>query len=128
MSATDLHAPFIRLRRRIVHEPPSLARRPVTRSGAVRAEVLEMRSLNSDFRYESDTPNTQIVFPVEGMHYIGTGGREVLLGLNQVAFIPRGIVTKDRHSSLGNVTCIVVTPSPTLLDEVWRVPMHSCRT
>jgi AraC-like DNA-binding protein len=54
------------------------------------------------------------------MHYIGTGAREVLLDLNQVAFIPRGITTKDRHPSFGDVACIVVTPSPDILDEVWH--------
>jgi AraC family transcriptional regulator len=86
----------------------------------MRAEVLEMHDLNDEFSHESDTPLTQIVFPVQGLHYIGTGPREVLLDLNQSAFIPRGIVTKDRHPSLGDVVCIVVTPSPELLDEVWH--------
>jgi AraC-like DNA-binding protein len=86
----------------------------------MRAEVLEMRDLNDEFSHESDTPRTQIVFPVQGLHYIGTGLREVLLDLNQVAFVPQGITTKDRHPSFGDVVCIVVTPSPELLDEVWH--------
>jgi AraC-like DNA-binding protein len=88
----------------------------------MRAEVLEMRALDDQFSHESDTPRTQVVFPVQGLHYIGTGPREVLLDLNQVAFVPRGITTKDRHPSFGDVVCIVVTPSPELLDEVWHGP------
>src|ERR1700709_1872772 len=96
---------------------PTLVRHPVAASAAMRAEVLEMRDLNDEFSHESDTPRTQIVFPVQGLHYIGTGPREVLLDLNQVAFVPRGITTRDRHPSFGDVVCIVVTPSPELLEE-----------
>jgi AraC-like DNA-binding protein len=101
---------------------PTLVRHPVAASASMRAEVLEMRDLNDEFSHESDTPRTQIVFPIQGLHYIGTGPREVLLDLNQVAFVPRGITTKDRHPSFGDVVCIVVTPSPELLDEVWHGP------
>ena len=102
------------------HSEPSLLRQTIAASDVLRADVIEMRALNDEFRYESDTPRTQVVFPVAGLHYIGTGPREVLLDLNQVAFIPRGIITRDRHPSLGDVVCIVVTPSPALLDEVWH--------
>jgi AraC-like DNA-binding protein len=101
---------------------PTLVRHPVAASASMRAEVLEMHDLNDEFTHESDTPRTQIVFPVQGLHYIGTGPREVLLDLNQVAFVPQGITTRDRHPSFGDVVCIVVTPSPELLDEVWRGP------
>lgn len=101
---------------------PTLVRHLVAASASMRAEVLEMRDLNDEFSHESDTPRTQIVFPVQGLHYIGTSPREVLLNLNQVAFVPRGITTKDRHPSFGDVVCIVVTPSPELLDEVWHGP------
>ena len=85
----------------------------------LRAEILEMRALCHEFSRQSDTPRTQIVFPVQGMHYIGTGSREVLLDLYQVAFVPRGISTKDRrHPSCGDVTCIVVTPFPGFLEDM----------
>lgn len=101
---------------------PTLVRHLVAGSSSMRAEILEMHNLNDDFSHESDTPLTQTVFPVQGLHYIGTGPREVLLDLNQVAFVPRGITTRDRHPSFGDVVCIVVTPSPELLDEVWHGP------
>src|ERR1700754_293338 len=101
---------------------PTLVRHPVAASSSMRAEVLERRDLNDEFSHESDTPRTQIVFPVQGLHYIGTGPREVLLDLNKVAFVPQGITTRDRHPSLGDVVCIVVTTSPELLDEVWHGP------
>jgi AraC-like DNA-binding protein len=79
-----------------------------------------MRALCEEFTHEAYTPQTQIVFPVQGLHYIGTDRREVLLDLNHVAFVPRDITTKDRHPSLGDVSCIVLTPSPELLEEAWH--------
>ena len=79
-----------------------------------------MRDLRSEFTYEAYAPDTQLVFPVHGLHYIGTGRREVLLDLNHVAFVPRDITTRDRHPSRGDVSCIVLTPSPELLEEAWH--------
>ncbi len=98
---------------------PTLVRHAMVASPSLRAEVLEMRALREEFSHESDTPRAQIVFPVQGLHYVGTGSREVLLDLNQVAFVPRGITTRDRHPSFGDVACIVVTPSPEFLEEIW---------
>lgn len=79
-----------------------------------------MHALDREFRYESDTPLAQIVFPISGVHYMGTGAREVLLDLNQVAIIPKGLVTRDRHPDVGDVACMVLTPSEELLDELSR--------
>jgi len=96
-----------------------MRRRALVSSPAMLAEVLELHRLSRDYTHESYAPKLQVVFPVEGVHYIGTDAHEVLLDLNQVAIVPSGITTKDRHPACGDTTCLIVTPSPEMLAEVW---------
>lgn len=97
-----------------------LARRRLVASPAIRADLLEIRALTQAFAYEAHTAQTQVVLPLQGLHYIGTGPREVLLDLNHLAVIPRGLTTADRHPATGDVVSLVVTPDAELLDEACR--------
>src|ERR1700759_3438654 len=100
--------------------PPRLTRHRLIAPDSLRAEVLEIRDMSDKFIHEDYTPHTQIVFPVRGLCYIATAHREVFLDLNHVAIVPRDMTTKDRHPSFGDVACIVVTPTPQLLEEIWH--------
>lgn len=87
---------------------------------AVVAEVLTLSAMTRDFTNEAYAPQTQLAFPLDGLHYIDSDRREVLLDLNNVALIPAGVTTRDRHPATGDMSCLVVTLDQAFLDTVSR--------
>ena len=96
------------------------ARAAVVASPSLRAEVLNLRGLTNDLTYDAYTPDVQIVVPLEGAHYLSAGRTEVLVDLNQIGLISADVLTRDRHPSVGDTACLVITPSRCTLDEIWH--------
>lgn len=104
-------------------EPFTVARHALVQAPTGIAELLAMRQLTRQFTDAAYTPQLQLVFATEGYHYvsdIGGPDDEVLVDFNQITVIPAGLTTRDRHPSRGDTSCLIITPEPELLDELWR--------
>lgn len=100
--------------------PPTAERLQLLATPAVVAEVLTLNALTPEFTNEAYAPRTQLAFPLGGLHYINSDRREVLLDLNNVALIPAGVTTRDRHPATGDMSCLVVTLDAAFLEAVSR--------
>ncbi len=101
----------------IAGEDPLVDMTVVLESVPVEAKVVRLRGLTQQLACEAYTASAQFVFPLHGVHYLNEGGREVLIDLNQIGVIPADRTTRERHPTTGDVTSLVVTPSPDLLSE-----------
>lgn len=84
--------------------------------------VLQIRALGITPTEASYTPRRQFVFPVSGVHFLNDGLSDLLVDMNQIAIVREDSVTQDRHPSLGDMTCLIVTPDEATLEELGVEP------
>ncbi len=106
--------------RRDEHSTPKATlteRRTVVDGPTAEIAVLSIRGLGAAPTDASYTPLPQFVFPLDGVHLLADGRTELLVDMNHAAVIPGLSTTRDRHPSRGDMSCLIVTPTPDILEE-----------
>ena len=102
--------------------PPKQVRSCFLDDPQLRAEVVEVTGIGADNAPDVHSPETQIMFTLNGAYYFCADGRESLIDTHQVAFIRPGLISKDRGVADGSATLLLLTPSPELLEHIFGVP------
>jgi AraC family transcriptional regulator len=101
-------------------QPARITRTVVADLPNIEAAVLAATALGQAPTDPSYTPRKQFTFPLEGCHLLVEDKRDLLIDLNQIAIVPVGSITRDRHPAVGDMSCLILTPDEATTDEVWR--------
>lgn len=98
-----------------VAAPLRIARTPLLRTAAIRAEWVRCAGLSREPTAEIYEAETQILLTLDGSFVYHVGQARQFVDANRVAFVQAGQTSADSHPTGSEVSYLVLTPDPALI-------------